>query len=67
LPHHLQTTGVGWLVAAVVLVVVPVLVFAGGLHGLAVDITVVDAGVVGWMAGLDTPGPTVTRRISGRA
>ena len=29
LPHHLQTTGVGWLVA-VALVVVSVLVFAGG-------------------------------------
>jgi hypothetical protein len=35
LPHHLQTTGVGWLVAAVVMVVLSVLVFAGGLHGLA--------------------------------
>jgi membrane-associated phospholipid phosphatase/tRNA A-37 threonylcarbamoyl transferase component Bud32 len=56
LPHHLQTTGVGWLVAAVVLVVVSVLVFAGGLHGLALDITVVDAGVVGWLAGLRAPG-----------
>jgi tRNA A-37 threonylcarbamoyl transferase component Bud32/membrane-associated phospholipid phosphatase len=56
LPHHLQTTGVGWLVAAVVLVVLSLLVFAGGLHGLAIDITVVDAGVVGWVAGLDPPG-----------
>ena len=37
LPHHLQTTGVGWLVAAVVLVVLSLLVFGGGLHGLAVD------------------------------
>jgi membrane-associated phospholipid phosphatase/tRNA A-37 threonylcarbamoyl transferase component Bud32 len=56
LPHHLQTTGVGWLVAAVVLVVVSVLVFAGGLHGLAVEITVVDAAIVGWVAGLRAPG-----------
>ena len=56
LPHHLQTTGVGWLVAAVILVVLSVLVFAGGLHGLALDITVVDAGVVGWLAGLRAPG-----------
>ena len=31
LPHHLQTTGVGWLVAAVVSVVLSLLVFAGGL------------------------------------
>jgi tRNA A-37 threonylcarbamoyl transferase component Bud32/membrane-associated phospholipid phosphatase len=56
LPHHLQTTGVGWLVAAVVLVVLSLLVFAGGLQGLAVDITVVDAAVVRWLAGLGAPG-----------
>jgi membrane-associated phospholipid phosphatase/tRNA A-37 threonylcarbamoyl transferase component Bud32 len=60
LPHHLQTTGVGWLVAAVVLVVLSVLVFAGGLDGLAVDLTVVDAGVVGWLAGLQAPGLLAT-------
>jgi tRNA A-37 threonylcarbamoyl transferase component Bud32/membrane-associated phospholipid phosphatase len=56
LPHHLQTTGVGWLVAAVVTVVLSVLVFAGGLHGLALDITVIDAAVVEWVAGLQAPG-----------
>jgi hypothetical protein len=56
LPHHLQTTGVGWLVAALVLVVLSVLVFAGGLQGLAVDITVVDAAVLRWLAGLQAPG-----------
>jgi hypothetical protein len=31
LPHHLQTTGVGWLVAAVVLVALSLVVFADGL------------------------------------
>jgi membrane-associated phospholipid phosphatase/tRNA A-37 threonylcarbamoyl transferase component Bud32 len=56
LPHYLQTTGVGWLIAAVVLVVLSVLVFADGLHGLAVDITVLDAAVMGWVAGLRAPG-----------
>ena len=56
LPHHLQTTGVGWLVAAVVLVVLSLLVFGGGLHGLAVDVTVVDDAVVGWLAGVRAPG-----------
>ena len=56
LPHHLQTTGVGWLVAAVVLVALSLVVFGGGLHGLAVDVTVVDAAVVGWLAGLRAPG-----------
>jgi tRNA A-37 threonylcarbamoyl transferase component Bud32 len=56
LPHHLQTTGVGWLTAAVVLVTLSLLVFAGGLHGPAVAVTVVDDAVVGWLAGLDVPG-----------
>jgi membrane-associated phospholipid phosphatase len=55
LPHQLQTTGVGWLVAAVVLVVLSVLV-AGGLDGLVIDVTVVDAAVISWLAGLRAPG-----------
>ena len=33
LPHHLQTSGVGWLVALVVLVVLSIAVFDGGLRG----------------------------------
>ena len=56
LPHHLQTTGVGWLVAAVVLVALSLLVFADGLVGRAVAVTVVDDAVVGWLAGLEVPG-----------
>ena len=32
LPHHLQTSGVGWLVAALVLVVLSIAVFARGLQ-----------------------------------
>ena len=32
LPHHLQTSGVGWLVAALVLVVLAIAVFARGLQ-----------------------------------
>jgi tRNA A-37 threonylcarbamoyl transferase component Bud32 len=56
LPHHLQTTGVGWLTAAVVLVVLSLVVFAGGLGGPAVAVTVVDDAVVGWLAGLRAPG-----------
>jgi membrane-associated phospholipid phosphatase/tRNA A-37 threonylcarbamoyl transferase component Bud32 len=63
LPHHLQTTGVGWLVAAVVLVVLSLLVFGGGLHGLAVDVTVVDEAVVGWLAGLRAPGLLPAMRL----
>ena len=56
LPHHLQPTGVGWLVAAVVLVARSLLVFADGLRGSAVTVTVVEAAVVGWLAGLEVPG-----------
>jgi tRNA A-37 threonylcarbamoyl transferase component Bud32/membrane-associated phospholipid phosphatase len=56
LPHHLHTTGVGWLVASVVLVALSMAVFAGGLRGPAVVVTVLDDAVVGWLAGLDGPG-----------
>jgi tRNA A-37 threonylcarbamoyl transferase component Bud32/membrane-associated phospholipid phosphatase len=56
LPHHLQTSGVGWLVASVVLVVLSMVVFGGGLRGLAVGVTVLDDAVVRWLAGLDAPG-----------
>jgi membrane-associated phospholipid phosphatase len=63
LPHHLQTTGVGWLAAAVVLVVLSVLVFVGGLGGPAVAVTAVDAAVVGWLAGLDAPGLLAAMRL----
>jgi tRNA A-37 threonylcarbamoyl transferase component Bud32 len=56
LPRHLQTSGVGWLVAAVVLMVTAVVVFARGLRGIAVEVAVVDAAVVGWLTGIDLPG-----------
>jgi hypothetical protein len=46
LPRHLQISGVGWLVAAAVLVGAAVLVFARGLHGVAVDVSVADSAVV---------------------
>jgi len=56
LPHHLQTSGVRWLVAAAVLVALTVAVFARGLRGLAVDVTVADDAVVRWLGGLQAPG-----------
>jgi tRNA A-37 threonylcarbamoyl transferase component Bud32 len=56
LPHHLQTSGVRWLVAAVVLVALTIAVFARGLRGLAVGVTVVDDAVVEWLGGLQGPG-----------
>jgi hypothetical protein len=40
LPHHLQTSGIRWLVATAVLVVLVVAVFGRGLRGIAVDVAV---------------------------
>src|SRR5215204_4474295 len=51
LPYHLQTSGVGWLVAGLVLVALTIAVFAGGLRGVAVDVTVADDAVSGGLAG----------------
>jgi tRNA A-37 threonylcarbamoyl transferase component Bud32 len=56
LPYRLQTSGVGWLVAALVLIGLTLAVFARGLRGPAVAVTVVDDAVVGWLAGLVGPG-----------
>jgi tRNA A-37 threonylcarbamoyl transferase component Bud32/membrane-associated phospholipid phosphatase len=56
LPHHLQTSGVGWLIALVVLVVLSIMVFQGGLQGPAITVTVLDDAAVRWLAGLDAPG-----------
>jgi tRNA A-37 threonylcarbamoyl transferase component Bud32 len=56
LPHHLQTSGVRWLVAMVVLVALAIAVFARGMRGIAVDVTVVDDAVVSWLGGVDLPG-----------
>jgi tRNA A-37 threonylcarbamoyl transferase component Bud32/membrane-associated phospholipid phosphatase len=58
LPYQLQTSGIGWLVATVVLVGLSMAVFAGGLRGPAVTVTVVDDAVVGWLSGLRRPGLT---------
>jgi tRNA A-37 threonylcarbamoyl transferase component Bud32 len=56
LPHHIQTSGLGWLIAAVVLVALTIVVFAQGMRGPAVTVTVADDAVVRWLNGLDAPG-----------
>jgi tRNA A-37 threonylcarbamoyl transferase component Bud32/membrane-associated phospholipid phosphatase len=56
LPHHLQTSGVRWLVAMVVLLVLAVAAFSRGLQGIAIAVTVADDAVVRWLAGVDLPG-----------
>ena len=47
---------VGWLIAALVLVALTIVVFAGGLRGVAVDVTVADDAAVSWLGGLHAPG-----------
>jgi tRNA A-37 threonylcarbamoyl transferase component Bud32/membrane-associated phospholipid phosphatase len=56
LPYHLQTSGVGWLVAAVVLVGLAFAIFGRGLRGPAVAATAVDDAMVRWFGGLHAPG-----------
>jgi tRNA A-37 threonylcarbamoyl transferase component Bud32 len=52
LPRHLETTGVGWLLAAVGLVAVFAISFAASRQGAAVAVTVADDRVVQWLTGL---------------
>src|SRR6266498_5952637 len=56
LPHHIQSSGLRWLVVALVLAVASVVIFVGGLRGPAVAVTVADDAVVRWLAGIDAPG-----------
>src|SRR5262245_40568249 len=67
LPHHLRTSGVGWLVAAVVLVGLALVVFAPGLRGPAVAVTAADDAVVRWLGELHAPGLEVLWQEIGRA
>jgi tRNA A-37 threonylcarbamoyl transferase component Bud32 len=52
LPRHLETTGVGWLLAAVGLVAVFTISFAASRNGAAMAVTVADDRVVRWLAGM---------------
>jgi membrane-associated phospholipid phosphatase/tRNA A-37 threonylcarbamoyl transferase component Bud32 len=56
LPYRLQTSGVGWLVAAVALVGLALAVFGRGLRGPAITATVASDAVVRWLGGLHAPG-----------
>jgi tRNA A-37 threonylcarbamoyl transferase component Bud32/membrane-associated phospholipid phosphatase len=58
LPRHLESTGVGWMVAAVALITLTLLVFTAGRYGRGVSFTVVDSWVVERLAALRTPGLT---------
>jgi len=56
LPYHLQTSGVRWLIVGGVRVALTIAVFARGMRGLSVDVTVADDAVVRWFARLQAPG-----------
>jgi tRNA A-37 threonylcarbamoyl transferase component Bud32/membrane-associated phospholipid phosphatase len=63
LPRKLQTSGVRWLAAVVAVVLLTALVFARGLRGPAVAVTVADDTVVGWLRGLHAPGLVGAERV----
>jgi tRNA A-37 threonylcarbamoyl transferase component Bud32/membrane-associated phospholipid phosphatase len=63
LPRQLQISGVGWLLAAVVLVALVMVAFGRGMRGPAVAVTVADDAVVRWLAGLQAPGLLVVTRV----
>src|SRR5215208_2827467 len=65
LPYRLQTSGIRWLVVAVLLVGLTLAIFARGLRGSAVAVTVVDDAVVGWLASL--VGPALVGPLRGLA
>jgi tRNA A-37 threonylcarbamoyl transferase component Bud32/membrane-associated phospholipid phosphatase len=52
LPRHLEISGVGWLLAAVGLVVVFTVSFVASRHGAAVAVTAADDRVARWLTGL---------------
>jgi tRNA A-37 threonylcarbamoyl transferase component Bud32/membrane-associated phospholipid phosphatase len=62
LPRHLETTGVGWLVAAIGLMALSLLVFTAGRYGRGVSFTVVDNWVLEWLAARRSPGLTSLMR-----
>jgi hypothetical protein len=47
---------VRWLIVGIVLMGLTIVVFARGMRGLAVDVTVADDAVVRWLVGLQAPG-----------
>ena len=62
LPHHLQGSGAGWLIAAIALTAASIVIFARGLQGPAVGVTVADDAVTRWLATARVPGVTPIAR-----
>jgi membrane-associated phospholipid phosphatase/tRNA A-37 threonylcarbamoyl transferase component Bud32 len=64
LPRHLETTGVGWLLAAVGLVAVFAISFAASRHGAAVAVTAADDRVVRWLSGVRSGWSTIALQVA---
>ena len=62
LPRHLESTGVGWMVAAVGLTILVLLAFTVGRYGRGVGFVVADDWVVQRLAAVRTPGMTSLMR-----
>src|SRR5262245_37459457 len=62
LPRHLETTGIGWMVAAVGLIALTLLLFTAGRYGRGISLSVLDNRVVEALANLRTPGLTRVMR-----
>ncbi len=66
LPRHLESTGVGWMVAALGLITLTLLVFTAGRYGRGVSFAVADNRVVEALTNLRTPALTsLMRGLSG--
>src|SRR5215216_6712035 len=66
LPRHLESTGVGWMVAAVGLIALTLLTFTVGRYGRGIAFAVVDDWLVQRLAAVRTPGLTsLMRGVSG--
>jgi tRNA A-37 threonylcarbamoyl transferase component Bud32 len=63
LPRHLESTGVGWLVAALGLVVLSLVLFTAGRYGRGVSFTVVDSWVLERLVALRTPALTDVMQV----
>jgi membrane-associated phospholipid phosphatase len=56
LPHRLEISGLGWLIALVAVITASIIVFVHGMRGAAVEVTVADDAVVRWLGDVKVPG-----------
>ena len=63
LPRHLRTTGIGWLIGAIVAVVFTVVIYHDGVQGAAITVIDIDDTIVRWVSDVDLPGIHGTARF----